>query len=293
MKNNPFDDGKNKVPFNPNQYIDINAVFDYGNFTPSGNNNETENNIQLNNNNNNNNDRKTLPIYQNKNIENNKNINKENNQNDRNTVQKHSTENKKKIFEKINEQTIFPSNDDDSSDDLLNCSNNNFIVSIIRDLQGDSDKRDISILEDDYINPKIFRFVQIDNIKKILEQANKNKNKILELKNLIDNYKLTGRNLDLISSLDNLLKKNYDMKNNIMKSVLENLNIYENIIFKWRATKGDKDCYYRSVMFYFIESIILEKNILYFINFFDNNYIYTQEEYFIKLSEHYNINIEK
>ena len=45
-------------------------------------------------------------------------------------------------------------------------------------------------------------------------------------------------------------------------------------------------------MFYFIESIILEKNILYFINFFDNNYIYTQEEYFIKLSEHYKINIE-
>ena len=262
---NPFEEGSNKIPFNPNEYMDINAVFDYGNFTPSGNDkNEKENNIpKINNNNNNNMIRKTMPNYPKNNIENNNN---DNNLNNRKTMQINSNENKKKIFEKINEQTILPSNDDDSSDDLLNCSNNNFIVSIIRDLQGDSDKRDISILEDDYINPKIFRFVQIDNIKKILEQANKNK--ILELKNLIDNYKLTGRNLDLISSLDNLLKKNYDMKNNIMKSVLENLNIYENIIFKWRATKGDKDCYYRSVMFYFIESIILERNIQYFINFF-------------------------
>ena len=45
-------------------------------------------------------------------------------------------------------------------------------------------------------------------------------------------------------------------------------------------------------MFYFIESIILERNIQYFINFFYDVYICTQEEYFIKLLEHYKINIE-
>ena len=286
---NIFDDGNNNAAFNPNQYMDINAVFDYENCTPSGNDkNEKENKILLNNKDN---DNKTIPNIQNKTMDNNKNINN-NNSNDRNSIPINPIENKKKIFEKINEQTIFPSNDDDSSDDLLNCSNNNFIVSIIRDLQGDSDKRDISILEDDYITPKIFRFVQIDNIKKILEHANKNKNKMLELKNSIDNYKITGRNLALISSLENLLKRNYDMNNKNMRNVLENLNIYENIIFKWRATKGDKDCFYRSVMFYFLENIILEKNIQYFVNFFYDVYTCTQEEFFIKILENYKINIE-
>ena len=115
----------------------------------------------------------------------------------------------------------------------------------------------------------------------------------MDMKKVIDNYKIIAKNFAFISSLENLLKKNYYSNMTLnMKIVLENLNIYEQIIYKWRGTKGDKNCFYRCVMFYYIESIILEKNIQYFMNFFNDIFIFSKEEYFIKIFEHYQIKME-
>ena len=283
-KNNPFNNQNGIQNINQNEFIDINTIndgFEYGNITP-GNDKKLNNNLlnikEIN-------DRKSLPINSNN------NLNKNKNEDPRGTIQMNNkNEIYKQMLDKLNEQTIFPSNDDESCDNLLDGTNNNFIFSIIKDLQGDKDKQDISILEDDYIKPKILNNISNDNFKKIIEIYNKS---LMDMKKVIDNYRIIAKNFAFISSLENLLKKNYYSNMTLnMKIVLENLNIYEQIIYKWRGTKGDKNCFYRCVMFYYIESIILEKNIQYFMNFFNDVFVFSKEEYFIKIFEHYQIKME-
>jgi hypothetical protein len=283
-KNNPFENQNGIQNINQNEFIDINTMndkFEYGNETPKYD-KKTNNNLlnikEIN-------DRRSLQINSKNNLNNNKN------EDHRGTIQ---INNKNGIYnqmlDKLNEHTILPSNDDESLDNLFDCTNNNFIFSIIKDLQGDKDKQDISILEDDYIKPKILYNISNDNFKKIIEIYNKS---LMDVKKVIDNYRIIAKNFAFISSLENLLKKNYYTNMTLnMKIVLENLNIYEQIIYKWRGAKGDKNCFYRCVMFYYIESIILEKNIQYFMNFFNDIFIFSKEEYFIKIFEHYQIKID-
>ncbi len=54
---------------------------------------------------------------------------------------------KKNILDKLNKQIILSSNYNESYHNLFDCTNNNYIFS--KDLKGDKDKQDISILEDD------------------------------------------------------------------------------------------------------------------------------------------------
>ena len=283
-KNNQFNNQNGIQNINQNEFIDINTIndgFEYGNITP-GNDKKLNNNLvnikEIN-------DRKSLPINSNN------NLNKNKSEDNRGTIQMNSkNEIHKQTFDKLNEQTILPSNDDESCDNLLDGTNNNFIFSIIKDLQGDKDKQDISILEDDYIKPKILNNISNDNFKKIIEIYNKS---LMDMKKVIDNYRIIAKNFAFISSLENLLKKNYYSNMTLnMKIVLENLNIYEQIIYKCRYIKRDKNFFFRCVMFYYIESIILEKNIQYFMNFFNDIFIFSKEEYFIKIFEHYQIKME-
>ena len=77
-----------------------------------------------------------------------KNLNNNKNEDKRRTIEINSkNEIKKNILGKLNKQIILPSNDNESYDNLFDCTNNNFIFS--KDLKGDKDKQDISILEDD------------------------------------------------------------------------------------------------------------------------------------------------
>ena len=63
----------------------------------------------------------------------------------------------------------------------------------------------------------------------------------MDMKKVIDNYKIIAKNFAFISSLENLLKKNYYSNMTLnMKIVLENLNIYEQIIYKWEVQKEIK-----------------------------------------------------
>ena len=77
-----------------------------------------------------------------------KNLNINKNEDNRRTIEINSkNEIKKNILDKLNKQIILPSNDNESYDNLFDYTNNNFIFS--KDLQGEKDKQDISILEDD------------------------------------------------------------------------------------------------------------------------------------------------
>ena len=77
-----------------------------------------------------------------------KNLNNNKNEDNRRTIEINSkNEIKKNILDKLNKQIILSSNDNKSYDNLFDCTNNNFIF--FKDLKGDKDKQDISILEDD------------------------------------------------------------------------------------------------------------------------------------------------
>ena len=170
-----------------------------------------------------------------------------------------------------------------------NDSSNNCIISLIEKLSNYSNK-DLSFMENDYILARKMKNIELEEFQQITEQFDKNS--MIELKKKIDNKDLSGNNLLLISTLKNLLKKNYIRNNKNMESVINNFNIYEKIIFKWRATKVDDDSLYRCIMLYIIENIIFEKNIQNFINLFNDIYTFSKEDYFIELTSKNNIKFE-
>ncbi len=73
-----------------------------------------------------------------------KNLNNNKNEDNIRTIEINSTN--EIMLDKLNKQIILTSNDNESYDNLFDCTNNNFIFS--KDLKGDKDKQDISILED-------------------------------------------------------------------------------------------------------------------------------------------------
>ena len=102
--------------------------------------------------------------------------------------------------------------------------------------------------------------IKIENIKQKI-----NLNNLIDLKRKIKNLnksekfnKSTVRNIDPLISLDYLIRNNYlfeyDTKIQIKTS---NLNFH-----KYRSISGDGNCFYRSIIFYFIENIIFTNNIM-------------------------------
>ena len=171
----------------------------------------------------------------------------------------------------------------------LNNSSENFIISLIEEMQNFS-KIELPIKENDYISPRKMENIELEEFRKITGQFEKDS--MIELKKEIDNNNLSGNNLFLISTLENLIKKKYIAKNKNIESVINNFNIYEKIIFKLRGTKVDNDSLYRCIMLYYIENIIFEKNIQTFRNLFYDIYTYSKEEYFIELISKNKINFE-
>ena len=221
-------------------------------------------------------------------ILNNNNVNKEKNSEKINNINEKNINNpKERIIEKISEKSILPIIKNQNENNLINNSSNNFIISLIDELQKNL-KKELSIKENDYISPRKMENIELEKFKKTTEEFDKNC--MIQLKKEIDNYDLLGNNLLLISTLENLLKKNYNPNYKYIGSVIDNLNIYEKIIFKWRATKVDNDSYYRCIMFYYIENIIFENNIQNLINLFHDIYTYSKEDYFIELITKNNIN---
>ena len=91
-----------------------------------------------------------------------------------------------------------------------NDSSNNCIISLIEKLSNYSNK-ELSFVENDYILARKMKNIELEEFQQITEQFDKNS--MIELKKKIDNKDLSGNNLLLISTLKNLLKKNY-IRNN-------------------------------------------------------------------------------
>ena len=93
------------------------------------------------------------------------------------------------------------------------------------------------------------------------------------------------RNVFPLSLSDDYIGKVY--KNNNITNYIRN---WENLIFCWRGLKTDNESFYKSVIFYYLNDLILNKNEQeYLIFLYDVYLISKNENYFNIILKHYKI----
>ena len=70
-------------------------------------------------------------------------------------------------------------------------------------------------------------------------------------------------NVGLISTLEYMIESTFGFDKNKYKEIINHFITLDKFIFRWRSISGDGNCYYRAIIFGFLEKIIFEKNILF------------------------------
>ena len=65
-----------------------------------------------------------------------------------------------------------------------------------------------------------------------------------------------------ISTLEYMVESTFGFDNNLLHPISEHIISLEKHLFRWRSILGDGNCYYRAIMFAYLEKIVFEKNIL-------------------------------
>lgn len=138
-------------------------------------------------------------------------------------------------------------------------------------------KSSISIAQkDEYIKIEDWDF--LDDIIKLEENFNKVESKInkTDLYNLFNTIKKCDvyspkaanpkndnqRTVGPVSTLEYMVESTFGFDKNSINHITEHIISLEKYLFRWRLILGDGNCYYRAIMFAFLENIIFEKNIL-------------------------------
>ena len=113
------------------------------------------------------------------------------------------------------------------------------------------------ISKKDYDNMKD-NIIDMDNLTKLNNT----------LKNVNCNYKNLecGESVGGISPLTFLIEKSYSMDKAKIKEMSDKYNILKNYIYNYRTINGDGNCFYRAVMFRYLEILILNNKIEYLQN---------------------------
>jgi len=69
-------------------------------------------------------------------------------------------------------------------------------------------------------------------------------------------------NIGDISTLEYMIESTFGFDKNKSNQIIQHYMNLDKLIFRWRSIIGDGNCYYRGVIFSFLERIIFEKNIL-------------------------------
>ena len=128
-----------------------------------------------------------------------------------------------------------------------------------------------------YLEPNEFKYLNDNNIILIENEIQKLENTInrkelsllvnsinkCSLNNLLnENNKYNNYNIEPIINLKKLIENTFFFDKNLKEQMLVHYIELENIVYKFRGVKGDGNCFYRSIIFIFIENIIMEKNIM-------------------------------
>lgn len=132
-------------------------------------------------------------------------------------------------------------------------------------------KKSYSIIDDDYLkiedlkinenylkdeyNKLCYKFSQPDLAK--LKEA-------ICIKTVIENSNIR---VGLVSSLDYLVESSYNFDFKRKDSMIQNMVNLDSLVFSWRKICGDGNCYYRAVIFFYLEKLIFDKKINLFLYF--------------------------
>ena len=173
--------------------------------------------------------------------------------------------------------------------DMMSCMN---IMSMINEIHCPDDvKKEYSILEDDYLEKRILPKVSLQDFNKILKQYNKNY--FIKLKSEIDRLNLYGPNISPVSNTSDLIKRSYLGDEEKKNKILSNIQMYDNMIFKWRSIKGDGNCFYRTVMFFYLEKLIHNKNTDELKNLIYDITQCFKDQFFVEAFQFYKVNKDK
>lgn len=165
------------------------------------------------------------------------------------------------------------------------------IANILNDLKHPEDlKQSFSILEDDYLEAKNIIPISKGEFDAIQKQFPNES--FLKIKKKIDNLPSLGPSIDKLLSIVDLI--NNICRDSIKRQpYLNKVQYYEKIIIKWRRVKGDGNCFFRSVIYQYLEYIILNKNDQMLKNvIFDLFKNYSEQSFKTRLMK-YQINIER
>ena len=181
-------------------------------------------------------------------------------------------------------ESIIPKNNEDF-DDLMSCYGQNYdIEKMVNNF--DFERQEFSMLEEDYLEVIEIGEVDDDTFRKITKSEINN----LKLaKEFVEKMDYEGKIISTISDIDYLLLKAKNVNENNRQIIKNNLETKKDNIYAWREILPGNDSFFRSVMFNFIEQLILSRNknmFRIFIFEFNNN---IEDHYFQEILKYYKI----
>ena len=232
------------------------------------------------------------------------NINEVNNQYGNSTPQNSNKDNNQDFNEQYN--LIFDDNEDikaNNNQNLLKSSDLNLdkeLAQSKRTININEEKDFLSCRKWDYLDETKSSFIN-NKIQGIYKEMNKNQYESLKTSIEKCNLNLFYKNynpenchkIDTISSLDFLIETTYYSQSSHIKLMLSDKETLKQYIYKYRKILGDGNCFYRGLIFSFLENIILTKNTMLFkelIILYDekinvNNPLINQKEYLFRIKE--------
>ena len=181
-------------------------------------------------------------------------------------------------------ESIIPKDNEDYEDLMSYYGQNYDIEKMVNNF--DFERQEFSMLEEDYLEVIEIGEVDDDTFRKITKSEINN----LKLaKEFVEKMDFEGKIISNISDIDYLLLKAKNVTENNREIIKKNLESRKDNIYAWREIQPGNDSFFRSIMFNFIEQLILsrDKNMFRIFIFEFNNNI--EDHYFKAILSYYKI----
>ena len=135
-----------------------------------------------------------------------------------------------------------------------------------------------------------FYKVSNEHLSKLTQSINQKD--LLACKKIMDKIEFDGKMVTKINDLKFLLMKSKDISNDDMDDILNNKD-YLNDLFGWRDMLPGEDSFYRSIMFGYLEYLILNNDFENYKTFLYDLSLNISDKYFSKILAYYQIDITK
>ena len=181
-------------------------------------------------------------------------------------------------------ESIIPINREENEDLMSFYGQNYDIENMVKNFDGIG--QEFSILEEDYL--EVLKIGEVDD-ETFRNITHSEKDILKKAKEVVENMEYEGKNISLISGMDYLLMKAQNVNEKNRQSIQKSLEQKNDKIYAWREILPGNDSFYRSIMFTFLEGIILSRNknmFRIFLYMLDDN---IKNSYFRKILSFYQI----